>query len=68
MLVNNKREWVQWDELELNSDDFKQLGIDFESEINYRPSKVGLAKTRLLSQREMVDFAIEWFKQNRNPT
>ena len=68
MLVNNKREWVQWDELELNSDDFKQLGIDFESEINYRPSKVGLAKARLLSQREMVDFAIEWFKQNRNPT
>lgn len=65
ILVHNERKWVEWNELSLNSDDFKQLGKDFESQIKYRPSNVGLAQARLLNQREMVDFAIEWFKQNR---
>jgi len=65
MLINNKRQWVEWEELYLNSDDFDQLGADFESNINYFPGKVGLADARLLSQRAMVDFAVDWIKKNR---
>ncbi|MFX1388773.1 MAG: aminoglycoside N(3)-acetyltransferase [Promethearchaeota archaeon] len=65
MLVNNKRKWVEWEELDLNSDDFKQLGLAFEASINYIPKKVGSAQTRILSQKEIVDFAVDWFKNNR---
>jgi aminoglycoside 3-N-acetyltransferase len=65
MLIDNKRQWVEWEELNIDSDDFEQLGKDFESKINYTSHKVGLAEARLLSQRAMVDFAIEWFKKNR---
>ncbi|MFX0143645.1 MAG: aminoglycoside N(3)-acetyltransferase [Candidatus Hodarchaeota archaeon] len=63
--VNNERKWVKWEELDLYIDDFELLGSDFESKINYTPSKVGLAKARLLPQREMVDFGVEWFEKNR---
>ncbi|MFW9820145.1 MAG: aminoglycoside N(3)-acetyltransferase [Candidatus Thorarchaeota archaeon] len=63
--VNNERKWVEWEELNINSDDFEQLGLDFESKINYSPGKVGLAEARLLSQKKMVDFAVEWLKKNR---
>ena len=65
MLINNERKWVEWKELDLNMDDFKQLGKDFELKIDYNLCKVGLAEARLISQREIVDFAIEWFKKNR---
>ncbi|MFX1378526.1 MAG: aminoglycoside N(3)-acetyltransferase [Promethearchaeota archaeon] len=65
ILLNGKREWVSWEELDLDTDDFERLGSDFESKINYTPGKVGLAETRLLSQREMINFAIEWFEKNR---
>lgn len=65
ILVNNRRQWTEWEELELNMDDFDQLGKDYESKINYVPGKVGIAAARLLSQKEIVDFAIEWFKENR---
>ena len=65
ILVNNKRQWTEWEELRLNMDDFKQLGKDYESKTNYVPGKVGIADARLISQREIVDFAIEWFKENR---
>jgi len=65
MLINNKRKWVEWEELEVNSDDFAQLGMDFESKINYKPGKIGLAESRLISLRAIVDFGIEWLKENR---
>jgi len=49
MLVNDQRKWVEWEELDLNSDDFEQLGKDFESKINYKPGKIGVAESRLFS-------------------
>ena len=65
MLVNNQRKWVEWEELDVDSDDFEQLGADFESKINYKPSKIGMADSRLISLRAIVDFGVEWLKENR---
>ena len=65
LLVNNQRKWVEWDELDIDSDDFAQLGEDFESKINYKPDKIGLADSRLIPIRAIVDFGVEWLKQNR---
>jgi len=63
--IDSERKWIEWKELNLMTDDFEQLGADFESKTNYNPGKVGIADVRLLSQREMVDFAVKWFKENR---
>jgi len=63
--IDNERKWIEWKELNLNSGDFEQLGTDFESKINYIPGKIGLAEARLLSQRAIIDFSIEWFTKNR---
>ena len=65
MLVNNQRKWVEWEELDVNSDDFEQLGNDFESKFNYKPGKIGMAESRLISIRAIVDYGIEWLKENR---
>lgn len=65
MMVNNQRKWVEWKELDLNPDDFEQLGADYESSIDYQLGKVGEANARLISLRSIVDFAIEWLPKNR---
>lgn len=65
MTVNTQRQWVEWEGLDHNSDDFKQFGKDFESKINYSPGKIGLAEARLISLRAIVDFGIDWLKKNR---
>jgi len=65
MLINNQRKWVEWEELDVDSDDFEQLGADFESKINYKPGKIGIAETRLISLQAIVDFGVEWLKKNR---
>ena len=63
--VNKKRRWVTWKELDNISDDFDDLGYDYEQSINFQPKKVGQADARLLSQRDMVNFAITWIMKNR---
>ncbi|MHA1472310.1 MAG: aminoglycoside N(3)-acetyltransferase [Promethearchaeota archaeon] len=65
MMVNNQRKWVEWKEIDLNPDDFEQLGADYESSIDYQLGKVGEANARLISLRSIVDFAIEWLPKNR---
>jgi len=65
MLIKNQREWIEWEELDLDPDDFEELGKDFESEINYKPGKIGLAESRLIPLRATVDFGVEWLKKNR---
>jgi len=65
MLINNQRKWIEWEELDLNPDDFEQLGADFESTIDYKPGKIGLAESRLIPLRAIVDFGVEWLKKNR---
>jgi len=65
MLVNNQRKWVEWEGLDVDSDDFEELGADFESKINYKPSKIGMADSHLISLRSIVDFGVMWLKKNR---
>jgi len=65
MMVNNQRQWVEWEGLDYDSDDFEQLGKDYESKINYKPGKIGLAEARLISIREIVDFGVDWLMEKR---
>ena len=65
MMLNKKKTWVVWEGLDIDSEDFEQLGKDFESINGYLPGKVGLAEARLISQRAIVDYAVQWLKENR---
>lgn len=65
MMVNNTRKWSEWTELDVDPDDFEQLGKDFESSNEFTLGKVGEAETRLISVRTIVDFAIKWLPLNR---
>lgn len=65
ILVKGERKWVSWEEIEYDSEDFKDLGIAFENSIGYKAMKVGQAESRLLPMKDLIDFAIDWFQENR---
>ncbi|KKK46117.1 hypothetical protein LCGC14_0625360 [marine sediment metagenome] len=65
ILKKKERKWVEWEELDLNNEDFRQIGKQFESEINYTLGKIGLAEAMLISQRSLIDFAVHWMNKNR---
>lgn len=56
---------VEYEGIETDTEDFPELGADFERQIGCATSTVGAAEARLIHQRELVDFAVDWFETNR---
>jgi aminoglycoside 3-N-acetyltransferase len=65
VLENGVRKWVSWQDIIYNDDDFPEIGKAFEESIGYQPQKIINADARLLSQKNLVDFAVNWMEMNR---
>lgn len=65
VIENGKRVWKEYETLFVDGEDFADIGAAFEN--NYDIKKVGLGncELRLMSQRSLVDFAIDWIEKNR---
>lgn len=65
MWVNGERQWVKFQTLEWNSEDFDLIGRTYEREKAIPRYPVGKAAVHFLKQRPLVDFAVEWMEKNR---
>jgi len=66
ILVEGQRHWVEFPDVDLDSSDFEDIGAAFEKETSMaRIGRVGMAESRLLPQKELVDFAISWMEHSR---
>ncbi len=67
VLVNGHRRWKKYRDINIDSEDFAQLGRDFcrSHEKDVRIGSVGAGKAHLFRQRAAVDYAVEWFVKNR---
>ena len=59
------REWVTWEDVVLEEDDFGALGEAFDATGAVRTGRTGLAESRLMRQRELVAFAVAWMEEHR---
>ncbi|WP_439025633.1 aminoglycoside N(3)-acetyltransferase [Haloarchaeobius sp. DT45] len=67
VVQDGERVWLEFTDIDLDTSDFPAVGEAFEET---RPDavsigQVGEAASRLLDQRELVDFAAEWFTAHR---
>jgi aminoglycoside 3-N-acetyltransferase len=65
MYVDGVRQWVEYDRPELVADDFNTIGDSYEAAYNIPRGRVGLADVRLMKQRPLVDYAVDWMAKNR---
>lgn len=65
LLENGKRVWKSWEEMVYDSGDFKEIGIAYEKSINYQTGKIGLAESRLIFSKDIIDFAVKWLREHR---
>lgn len=66
ILVNGHRQWVKFETLDWDSDDFAQIGNDFTRDLGLvHQGKVGQATALLMPQRPLVDYGVRWMEQNR---
>lgn len=65
VMVDGKREWVTYETLYVDGEDFEEIGISFEKSHKVIDSSIGNTVIKSMSQRELVDFAIKWIETNR---
>lgn len=63
--VGNQRQWVSYEDLEVNSEDFAEIGSDFIQAGKSVTKNVACGKSQLMSQRELVDFGVDWINRKR---
>lgn len=66
ILVDGERKWVDYDTLFVDGEDFEEIGKIFEdNKENFSLGKIGDGEVRLMSQKKLVDFAVDWIEKNR---
>lgn len=62
---NGVRVWKAYSTLFVDGEDFEDIGEAFEKECAFSVGKVGNATSKLMKQRELVDFSVSWIEKNR---
>ncbi|MFT4932964.1 MAG: aminoglycoside 3-N-acetyltransferase [Natronomonas sp.] len=67
VLVDGDREWVEFEDVDIDDSDFPECGDAFERERPeaFEEGTVGVGDAKRLDQRAMVDFAVGWMERNR---
>ena len=66
LLVDGRRRWVEWEDLDWDESDFVRIGADVAAGTDAeRVGTVGAATARLAPQRALVDFAVSWMERHR---
>lgn len=66
MLVNGVREWVEYEDVDWDEGDFERLGEDLARETQIEAvGRVAGAAARLMPQRALVNFGMQWLERNR---
>jgi aminoglycoside 3-N-acetyltransferase len=64
VLIDGKRVWKKFDDIEFKDELFNQIGKGMEKEINVVKGKVGMAEIKLFNQSKSVDYAQKWIIEN----
>ena len=66
VLVEGRRKWVEFQDIELDETDFEEIGEGFARETGLvRQGRVACATALLMPQRPLVDYAVQWIEKNR---
>jgi aminoglycoside 3-N-acetyltransferase len=62
ILDQGRPQWVTFDEIDYDEKNFPPVKAAFEAGGAVHVGRVGSATAKLMSQRELVDFAVDWWK------
>lgn len=69
VLRDGRPQWVAFDDLDWNDEDFVAIGEAFNAETGLvQQGKVGKADVVMMPQRALVDFGVRWMEKHRGRT
>ena len=66
LLVDGKRQWVTYETLVTDPDDFGAIGDAFDASHGVVVNRINDAQVRFFRQRALVDFAVAWMEKHRD--
>ncbi len=66
VMENGKRVWKEYETLFVDGEDFEQIGEAFEQDNTVSRAMLGNAELRLMDQKILVDFAVDWIQKYRD--
>jgi len=66
VMVGTSKRWRECEDILYYSDDFLDIGKDFEAGKDVAIGMIGNAESRLFSQKALVDFSVTWMEKNRD--
>lgn len=63
--IGGQRIWKSYETLAVDGEDFSVIGEAFEQTGKVRKVSLGNATLSMMSQRALVDFAVQWIEENR---
>jgi aminoglycoside 3-N-acetyltransferase len=66
MMVDGTQQWVKFEAVDYDTEDFAECGDAFEQTATINVGAIGRATSRLFSIRSVVDFSEKWFSDNRS--
>ncbi|WP_068614818.1 aminoglycoside N(3)-acetyltransferase [Paenibacillus tuaregi] len=65
VMIDGVRQWVTYSTQVVDDADFLTIGQEYEREHHIPVHRVGNAEVRLLRQRPLIDWTVEWMQKNR---
>lgn len=67
LLQNGRRCWIEFKDLDYDSDDFVDLGRDFmaTNPQSLKRGRIGRADSQLFAQHDVLSYAVNWLKDRR---
>lgn len=65
MIQDGQHRWVEYEDIDLETDGFEEIGQSFQSAGGVTAGKVGSAETQLMRQRALVDHAVKWIREHK---
>lgn len=65
IMENGQRVWKEYRTLYVDGEVFDEIGAAFEQECTVSTAPLGNGTVRLMRQRELVDFAVDWIERHR---
>lgn len=66
ILLEGKRQWVHFEDLDYHDEDFSKIGEDFARDTGEEvKGLIGEAESRLIRQRALINYAVEWMEKHR---
>ena len=65
VLEDGERVWKEYETLFVDGEDFDRIGEAFEQSTAVNKAMIGNAELRLMNQKILVDFAVDWIQKYR---